>query len=232
MVERNATYRFRQPEFAHLSPIEIQTEGWTNGIGTLIWRAGPALARYCEKWLVENYETLRTHKVLRVIELGAGTGISGMVFAKCFDELLQNASCDLDFEVTLTDLESVIPTLQQNVSATFGNDHLKALRLRVMPLLWGRDQQHQVAAIIPNAKCDIILAADVVYNPDYHQALSESLDELSRPGTVLLMALERRDMLEEDAFFEIFKLRWDYDLMEAIVGDEGEEVVVFRAIRK
>ena len=72
----------------------------TFNCGSTLWSAGEVLARYLEQ---EKRSLFKWPSSMKVLELGAGLGLAGIV-----------AACIGCGEVVLTDLESVLPFLRKN----------------------------------------------------------------------------------------------------------------------
>ncbi len=143
-----------------LPPIILLECHGVMGVGGRMWDAGIVLLRYlCE---AKHAHIIQGH---RVVELGAGTGIVGLAAAR-----LGAAS------VVLTDLTDVCPLLTQNV-ALCGAQAV----CTVEPLLWGAPLSPALACTA--ADVDVILAADVVYEPECFEALVTTMLALSRSAT-------------------------------------------------
>lgn len=105
--------------------------------GSTLWSAGLVLAKY-----LEQEKSLFNKANLRVLELGAGLGLAGIVCA------LQGG-CE---EVVLTDLASVLPYLRKNARFISG--------VKVQEFPWGEPpEQHGL-----RPPYDLILAADCIYD--------------------------------------------------------------------
>jgi len=84
------------------------------GKGGLIWDAGVVLADYMvmneKEWkMTVSTDSKEEVNMTRMVELGAGTGLTGMAIAKAVD----------DTEVTITDLQELLPLMQRNVERNF-----------------------------------------------------------------------------------------------------------------
>ena len=117
-----------------------------------LWDCGVCLLQY-----FAAHPALCTGK--RVIELGSGTGVVGLGMARLGAQ-----------HVTLTDLAPVCPLLTQNIAMSRLQGCCSA-----QALCWGED----CSAVAP---ADVIIAADVVYEPEYFDALASSFTELCRAG--------------------------------------------------
>ena len=110
----------------------------------------------------------------RVLELGAGTGAAGLALAKA------------GAHVTLSDLESLIPLLEENVEA----NGLKS-KVETIPLDWKQPSSWEPASKI---EWDVIVGTDIVYYPSLHKPLLEVIKALipEDSSTLLLLAYEAR----------------------------------------
>lgn len=121
---------------------------------------------------------------LKVLEVGAGCGIVGIALA-------QLRKCDM----LLTDLQEAQAILQSNV------DHATppaGSTIRNQVLEWGPSID-----TLSEAKYDLVLVSDCIYNPDSSCLLVETLNQLSNhnPNLVVLVGFKRRHDAD-DIFFQ------------------------------
>lgn len=147
--------------------------------GAMVWRAAGTLAR----WMKHEPETVLN---ARVLELGSGTGASGMFAAALGAEL-----------VVLTDgEEKIMPILEANVQrnrALFPNNVITSKFLFGDPL----------PASIGNMVFDLVIGSDIVYAVhDDPKTLCQTLQELLRSGVAkrVIFSHEHRrtDMFDVD----------------------------------
>jgi len=149
------------------------------GIGHQLWPAAHVAAQYA---LLQSADLWRG---ARVLELGAGCGLTGLLVA-----------C-LGAHVTLSDLPDVVDgPLAQNVAA---NEQLVAHcgggSIRAAPLAWG-DARH-IADLGDN--WDVLLCCDVVYRKHLFQPLVNTLRALAKPDkTLVVIAHLKRWSFEGD----------------------------------
>jgi predicted nicotinamide N-methyase len=131
--------------------------------GGRIWEAGQLLS---DVLLSDAYR--EQLPAMRVLELGSGTGIGGLTAAAAGANVLLT---DGD-NGTLSLLEA---NVQRNVEA-----NLFAQLPSVCRLQWGdaRDLEEARAS----GPYDLIIGADIVYDPDAFDVLLESLEQLATPG--------------------------------------------------
>ena len=122
---------------------------------------------------------------LRVIELGAGCGLVGIAFAQLTKS-----------DVTLTDLDDASEILRTNIDVA---TPLPGSTLQGEVLDWEVDSTDRF-----NAKYDVILVSDCIYNPDSTPHLVETLHRLTRscPGAVILVGFKRRHTADS-LFFQL-----------------------------
>jgi len=118
----------------------------------------------------------------RVLELGAGTGLCGLVMAR------------LGASVTLTDMPGLVSLLESNVSRN-GLEH----QCRVRPLEWGR---HHTPAVQEwfEPPYDAVIATDVAYALNAQAALVCTLAAASDTKTAVYIGHEHR-WRDIDAWF-------------------------------
>ncbi|ESW28035.1 hypothetical protein PHAVU_003G253400 [Phaseolus vulgaris] len=164
---------------------------------------------------------------LRILELGSGTGIVGIV-----------AAATLGGHVTLTDLPHVVPNLKFNADANAGVVGPIGGELAVAPLRWGHADDVETIG----REFDLILASDVVYHDHLYEPLLETLRLLmvtkgaEREGKekmVFVMAHMKR-WKKESAFFRKAKKHFHVDVLHSDPPSDGSRVgvVVYRFVGK
>lgn len=133
------------------------SEGTT---GLIVWEAALAV---CE-WAIHNIESIKDQHIL---ELGSGTGLSGLVIAKC----CRPAS------MTLTDgNDKVLGYLAENAK----NNAVDNTRIKVLNVDWvsvAEDEANSdFSEHLESTKPNLIIAADVIYDDTLFQPLCETLD--------------------------------------------------------
>lgn len=130
-------------------------------------------------------------KSLKVLEVGSGTGIVGLVSAK------------LGAATTLTDLTSQVPLLRNNLELN------KISNAQALPLHWGES----VSNFQNEIPYDIIIAAECIYYIDVVPLLLKSLKELAGSETQILVSFERHNETASQLFetkakeiFDIFPI--------------------------
>lgn len=146
---------------------------WSGGS---IWDSSELLAQML---IDEPPEFWRRHR--RVLELGAGCGLSGIGAAAMGAQL-----------VALTD--QVVYMAEHNVAANFapadrGNIHVQVLR-------WGNAEDVSAALElgcsegdgddVAGRPYDLLLGSDCIYHREHHARLAATIDALSGPSTTVL----------------------------------------------
>ncbi|KAM7401933.1 hypothetical protein PAMP_017210 [Pampus punctatissimus] len=154
-----------------------QVFGANLGVAAPVWEAALHLCGYLEDQPVE----LRGR---RIIELGAGTGVVGIVAAR------------LGADVTLTDLPVALPQLQANVSANMPSSGWPSAPPTVLPLSWGKDHMD-----FPS-DWDLVLCADIIYLQETYPLLVETLAHLCKSGAVVYLSSKMRKEHGTQGFYE------------------------------
>ncbi|KDO26109.1 hypothetical protein SPRG_08470 [Saprolegnia parasitica CBS 223.65] len=166
-LDPSLTYaRERRFQFAAAGSVVILQD--IAHVGGTVWDAGVVLSHY-----LDTLGSI-TMKGKRLVELGAGTALPSIIAAR------------LGANVVATDMSDVLPYTNAAIAAnTTQCDAIQAVEL-----VWGRHGAGLKA--IAHRACDYIVAADVVYNETYFDALQETLRALSSPATRILICFEQR----------------------------------------
>ncbi|NXX43778.1 MT21A methyltransferase, partial [Tricholaema leucomelas] len=179
----SATYRFAS------HTIRIRQDWRRLGVAAVVWDAAVVLCAYLEIGGIELQDR-------SVIELGAGTGLLGIV-ATLLACILNAVFMDTDFclrlvllyclgaHVTITDRAAALEFLESNVQANLPSE----LRPRavVKELTWGKDLSN-----FSPGEFDFILGADIVYLEETFADLLQTLEHLCSERTVILLACRIR----------------------------------------
>jgi|Transcript_6521 protein N-lysine methyltransferase METTL21A len=143
-----------------------------------VWDCAP---KTCEHLCARAEELVRGK---RVVEIGAGTGLPGLVCAQ-----LGATSC------TLTDLPSELKLLEENVAS---ND-TRSCAVDVDALAWGNLSER-----FQRERFDLCVCSDVLYHQplDVFRKLADTLKAVvKKPGGTLVFAYYFRENLIHDAHF-------------------------------
>ncbi|KAL3759293.1 hypothetical protein ACHAWU_002094 [Discostella pseudostelligera] len=183
------------------------------GKGGLCWDAAFVLGEHvihqAEEWN-HGVEKKTTTAPLRVVELGAGTGLCGMMVAKaiqCHVEITDLPElCDLmsanvernfgsgDNDGTTTSTPTITPGVDNNDQKSMGTISSRVLR-------WGIESDYQ------GAPYDCIIGADIVTNLYDPVALAQTIHALSGPNTsIYISGKARLDKPHEEFDVEMQRL--------------------------
>jgi hypothetical protein len=183
------------------------------GKGGLCWDAAFVLGEHvihqAEEWN-HGVEKKTTTRPLRVVELGSGTGLCGMMVAKavqCHVEItdlpelldLMSANVERNFgsgnnDGTTTTTPTIIPEVDINDQKSMGTISSRVLR-------WGIESDYQ------GAPYDCIIGADIVTNLYDPVALAQTIHALSGPNTsIYISGKARLDKPHEEFDVEMQRL--------------------------
>ncbi|KAL2076916.1 hypothetical protein ACEWY4_027490 [Coilia grayii] len=171
------------------------------GVAAVVWDAAVVLCMYMELGHIEL-------KGKTAIELGAGTGLVGIVAAL------------LGANVTVTDRAPALDFLSANVRDNLPPGLQGAAR--VSELTWGEGLERYEGGAY-----DLVLGADIVYLEETFPALLRTLEHLSSQRTVVLLACRLR--YERDQRF-LSLLRGSFAVQD-IHYDAQRDVHLYRATR-
>ncbi|CAL0313472.1 unnamed protein product [Lupinus luteus] len=164
---------------------------------------------------------------LKILELGSGTGIVGIV-----------AAATLGGHVTITDLPHVVPNLQFNADANREVVGSTGGAVEVASLSWG--QADDVDKI--GREFDIILASDVVYHDHLYEPLLETLrlmmlvsgDGKEKKKKIVFVMAHLRRWKKESSFFKKAKKLFEVDVLHTDSPCEGSRVgvIIYRFVGK
>ncbi|XP_041668098.1 protein-lysine methyltransferase METTL21D isoform X1 [Cheilinus undulatus] len=159
-------------------------------VGCVVWDAAIVLSKYLEtKQFYEPSSGVNAWADRKVLELGAGTGVVGLMAAT------------LGAQVTVTDLEDLQTLLRLNIQENWALVNSGSITAKV--LKWGED----VSEFLPPPH--YILMADCIYYEQSVVPLVESLKQLSGPETCIICCYEQRtegvNPKVEKRFFELLQ---------------------------
>ncbi|XP_040037458.2 protein N-lysine methyltransferase METTL21A [Gasterosteus aculeatus] len=169
------------------------------GVAAVVWDAAVVMCMYLEMGTLEL-------KGKGVIELGAGTGLVGIVAA------LMGA------KVTITDREPALDFLSANVKANLALDSQGSAV--VSELSWGQDLDRY-----PAGGFDLVLGADIVYLEDTFVPLLQTLEHLCSDTTVVLLACKIRYKRDTD-FLSMLRRQFR---VEEVYYETQRDIHVYKA---
>ncbi|KAJ3328540.1 Methyltransferase-like protein 21D [Blyttiomyces sp. JEL0837] len=215
----------------------LQDTGTTTaGHGLTLWDASLIASKYLERHALKYFSNPQ-----RIIELGSGTGILGLVAAKLISSQSKSKSSTTESTLVLTDLPDVIPLLQKNVDA-FHNENTDGLKIKVSPLTWGGPNlESEIGGLTDPSTTttsnqhtfDLILLSDCVYEPTQFQSLVSTMAKLSHKETKVLLCYERRNFDEEVVFFKMFGEKFRFWDVKPEMMDErfvAEDIYLFEGV--
>ena len=181
------------------------TEGAT--VAGVVWNAAQILSQFMVEALPEDYFAGK-----RVLELGSGTGLTGILAAK------------LGGEVVLTDLPLAVPLLEDQIALNDMGENVSAAVLS-----WGEEGDAELDAL---GAFDLVIGTDVTYTalPKLKHTLLR-LTEGENPPQILL-GHERRWKSTDEYFESLMAPSFDYDLVHKTQMPESGEIIVFTLTRK
>lgn len=141
-----------------------------------------------------------------VIELGAGTGLVGIVAAM------------LGAKVTITDRQPALDSLYTNVKSNLPPAILESAT--ISELTWGERLDRY-----PVGGFNLVLGADIVYLEDTFIPLLETMEYLSSDTTVVLLSCKIR-YERDNTFLNMLKQRFQ---VEEVYYDKERDIHVFKA---
>ncbi|XP_032882459.1 protein-lysine methyltransferase METTL21D [Amblyraja radiata] len=189
------------------SPLRLRQRA-VGGVGAVVWDAALVLAKYLERaWpRLGDGSADGGGGGARpvVVELGAGTGLVGLMAAS------------LGANVTVTDLEELQDLLNVNIN---DNKHLVTGSIQAKVLKWG-----ETITDLPSDP-DYILVADCIYYEQSLEPLLRTIKDLSGNKTCIILSYEERTMGNnpkvEKLFFEL--LQTDFEIEEIPLDKQDEE---------
>ncbi|RCI06799.1 hypothetical protein CU098_012303 [Rhizopus stolonifer] len=160
----------------------------------------------------ESYYTLSEQRPYHILELGAGTGYVGIALAQQLKK-----PC----KVYITDLEQVVPLIQENVDFHYKPTHESA-EIIVDRLHWGNRQDAK--RLLDQVKhFDLVVVSDCVYFPELFGILLETLLDVCDSGTRVVIGYKCRSLEKEVGFWQDYFGRYfDYEPVRKI--EEKQEI--------
>ncbi|XP_057684027.1 protein N-lysine methyltransferase METTL21A [Corythoichthys intestinalis] len=188
----------------HFASHDIRiTQDWRKlGVAAVVWDAAVVMCIYLELGQVELKDKVS-------IELGAGTGLVGIVAAL------------LGAKMTITDRNSAMDFLSANVKANLPDNLQKSVV--VSELSWGENLDRY-----PSEGFDLVLGADIVYLEDTFVPLIQTLKHLCSHATVVLLACRIR--YERDTNFLNMLSKW-FNVAE-VYYDKQRDIHIYKASKQ
>ncbi|NWI13742.1 MT21A methyltransferase, partial [Crypturellus soui] len=194
-------------------PLRIRQRWAQLGVAAVVWDAAVVLSAFLEAGSIP----LRDREV---VELGAGTGLLGIVAA-----LLGKGHARVRLHgrphgarVTITDRAAALELLEANVQDNLPPEVRP--RAAVRELTWGRD-----LGAFPAGAFDVVLGSDIVYLEETFADLLRTLEHLCAARTRVLLSCRLR--YERDRRF-LRMLRERFSVHE-VHYDAGTDVHIYQA---
>ena len=213
----------RQFTFANQS-IWIQQNWADSGVAGVVWDAAIVLATYLQT-LSNGDESksglsnvgVGSFKSKNILELGAGTGLVGIV------------ACLLGANVVITDTKDALNRTIENVEGNLGSckstiavENKGSHKVEI--LHWGQNLEKW-----KNTSWDIILGADIVYVQETFKDLLETLKVLTESNKKTLILLSCRIRYQRDLdFLDILKTDF---IVDELLYDKERDVKVYKVKR-
>ncbi|KAM5228942.1 protein N-lysine methyltransferase METTL21A isoform 1-T1 [Ctenodactylus gundi] len=196
--------------------IRIRQDWRQLGVAAVVWDAAVVLSTYLELGAVEL-------KGLSAVELGAGTGLVGIVAALLGDDLHIPFSLShiVGAHVTITDRKVALEFLTSNVQANLP-PHVQPKAV-VKELTWGQNLEK-----FSPGEFDLILGADIIYLEETFTDLLQTLEHLCSNHSVILLACRIR--YERDNNF-LMMLGRQFTVVK-VHYDPEKDVHIYKAQKK
>lgn len=192
----------KERKFSYAGNDIVIKQDWSGlGVAAVVWEAAEVL---CE-FLDINPDII---KGKNVIELGAGTGLVGIVAAL------------LGAKITITDRKEVMSYLEQTVKTNLPEELFE--QAAVLPLDWTRDLGKF------NGTFDAILGADIVYVEEAFDDLLKVLIQLSDQNTVILLSCKIR--YDRDSNF-LHRLK-EFFQVDKVLHDNSRDIDLYKVVKR
>jgi len=177
--------------------------------GGQVWDAGVILAEHIIHEQAE-WKKLQSKSPVKMVELGAGTGITGLYVAKVMKD---------DVHVAITDLPELVPLMEKNIQ-----HNQLASNVTAFPLAWGSNVADNY---------DVILGADVVAGIYCPKKLAQTICDLCHENTIVYMTVNCRltEIIDtfESAMTELFE---NFEKRAPVSRNKNPTVSILVASRK
>ncbi|KAI8337482.1 putative methyltransferase-domain-containing protein [Chlamydoabsidia padenii] len=159
----------------------------------------------------QTNQNQQDEKTYTILELGAGTGYCGIALANMLGPRCQ---------VYITDLEPVIPLIEENVAA----HHIQGgAQVFCERLHWGNKQDCQRLLDKVGGRFDLVVISDCVYFTELFDILMDTLLDLCKQDstTKVVIGYKCRSLEKETGFWDLhFGRYFDYEPAR-IIGDNN-----------
>lgn len=213
------TFEFENDITIELSGFTYDSDETWQATGVTLWRAATYLSEYMVKHQKEIFGERSSITNIRVLEIGAGLGLCGLLVHRLVD----------GSDVVVTDGDSdALRQLRQNIQDNQAVDERHVLSSQ--QLIWGNDTATKFLEAQQGKTFPLIIASDVVYSPVIVQPLWETISTLLHPKGVFLMGYCTRRRVEvtvEGTLEAAVEAGFEYEKV-----DEVDGVSIFRFVWK
>mmetsp|Transcript_21582 Transcript_21582/g.31924 ORF Transcript_21582/g.31924 Transcript_21582/m.31924 type:complete len:265 (+) Transcript_21582:104-898(+) len=179
--------------------------------GTRVWHAAIAMIEY----LVDNHKDILSSPDSRLLELGCGLGVPGMIVHEIFQT-----------KTYLTDQESIMSQLKKNIQSNFS----RSTDIHALPLSWSQE----IHPLHEETDFDILINCDCVYEPLYGESWKLLVHELNHvleknPKVVVLISVERRNADGIDSFLSELESSPQIKQVERVWNDDDFQIEIYQA---
>ena len=172
--------------------INVIIKGYKTGADAVWKSTGLTLCRashYLCDYQVENPQLFRG----RLLELGAGLGLNGILAWKIMCRSASESNADSTSSVCITDGDSdALVHLRENIQRN-RSDSNNMPEVTCRQLLWGSStSQAFLSQVAHGKKYNTIIASDIIYAPSIIEPLWETIQTLLDEKGVFVMAFARR----------------------------------------
>lgn len=189
-AERGLTRLFSFPSVGGMIEVELNDaallEGDHTSVGLQSWGSAIVLARKISADPARfslPCGDVNEMKALRVLELGAGTGMLSIVAAKILHAVSPPPI------IIATDYH---PDVMANLSANIRTNFVARSSVQLPVAVHTLDWEDPVYSVPLDEKFDIVLAADVIYHPDHARLIRGCVERLLAPSGTFWMIMAIR----------------------------------------
>ncbi|KAI9249652.1 putative methyltransferase-domain-containing protein [Sporodiniella umbellata] len=219
------------PKHLNTSSLELKQDVDQFGLAGKIWQSAYTLQALfspdtrlkidpvhpvSEAYYLNSHEPI-PNTAYRILELGAGTGYVGIAMAKHLRKPCQ---------VYITDLEQVVPLIQENVEIHYGEQQKdpNAAEIIVDRLHWGNSQDSQ--RLLSQGPFDLVVISDCVYFPELFDMLLSTLLEVCDMSTRIVIGYKCRSLEKETGFWQDYFGRYfEYEPVRKLETVDGKQTL-------
>ncbi|KAF8074692.1 putative methyltransferase-domain-containing protein [Lyophyllum atratum] len=205
---------------------DLDKKVWDSGVGLSSWLVGLEQSADTEGALAELKNAIFSEESRNILELGAGMGIVGLSLAALRSTSMQ-PSTGVGDRIIMTDLDSAMPLLEQNIATNAV--HLQSTHLEAAVLDWDADALPEYIEDFPDG-FDAIIMADVTYNTSSFPSLVNTLSKLVQLGSkppLVVLGYKERDAAERTLWDLVEEIGIRFEKIGERVGAGGAPIEVW-----